>query len=229
MPRTPERSRDKTTTEELELTTKAGAPAAGHARYDGSSFQMTDASGTFNPRSAGTDDRRVLVSADDTAPGFLEEKIESADASVLVTVTNPGGSEKLNLAVDLDETFRAQEMDAFTLIATSSTTRQDAFAGESPDVLVVDAAGDYYVVFHAMSRVTNANAEGELALSKNGSFVANTDVTFGGLVGFTTNTSAHRLSGCVVGDEIGGLYRKVSGPGSVELRNRSIFIVRIGM
>ncbi len=50
---------------------------------------------------AGADDRRVKVSLDDTAPGFLEDKIEAGSAKVVLDVTLPAGAEKLT--IDLDE------------------------------------------------------------------------------------------------------------------------------
>lgn len=47
----------------------------------------------------GVDTYRVKVSADDTTPNFLEEKIVSADASVAISVTNDGADEDLDLSV----------------------------------------------------------------------------------------------------------------------------------
>lgn len=47
----------------------------------------------------GGDTYRVRVSADDTAPDYLEAKITSADSSVAVTVANDGADEDLDLSV----------------------------------------------------------------------------------------------------------------------------------
>jgi hypothetical protein len=50
----------------------------------------------------GTDDKRVKVSTDDSAPGFLEEKVVAGSNKVVVDVLNPGTIEQLT--VDVDET-----------------------------------------------------------------------------------------------------------------------------
>jgi len=234
MPTTPDRSPGPLIEdEEIRLTTPAGSnpSAAGGLVYDpgAGEFKMQDGSGVFNPRSAGTDDKKIKVSATDAVAAFLFSKLMSSDGSVDFAVNTPGGDEKVDVTASLSEIFRGQEMDSDAVFSTSSTVYQDAFLGQSPATLVIDAPGDYYVVFHAQTRLTSNNGEGELALSKNGSVVAGTAVPFSGNQGFTTNTAAHKVTGLSIGDTVGGLYRKTMGAGSVELGQRSIFLVRIGV
>lgn len=50
--------------------------------------------------SLSTTDGQVLVSSNDTTPGFLEDKVNSSDPNLVRTIANEGGNEVVNFAVD---------------------------------------------------------------------------------------------------------------------------------
>jgi hypothetical protein len=72
--------------------------APGEVVYDGDTgaFAMQDSLGTFNPRSAGTDDKKVKVTSADTVPSFLRDALDPA-GGIELTVLNPGADEVLEI------------------------------------------------------------------------------------------------------------------------------------
>ena len=229
MPRTPERSRAPIDGEELRLETNAVAPAApGRATFDGTDFVFADAAGSFNPRSAGTDDKRVKVSAGDTTPAFLLAKLVSGDSSVALALVGAGGDEKVDLSVDLTETFAAKQIETMVPFMSSSGVFVDAFVGTAEPFIDITRAGAYFIFFVATSFCDNNNAEGELALGKNGLAVIVGSSAGIGQNKVGTTVSTKHVTGLVPGDKIFGLYRKTIGGGSVNLRARSIIAFRIG-
>lgn len=106
MPKTPDRAPGVSDEEGTIYEATQLATSVGEVRYDGSRFSMYDSVGEFDPRAggAGTDDRRLKVSTDDTTPGFLEEKVVAGPAVSLATL-NPAGDEKLEVTVGYRRSF----------------------------------------------------------------------------------------------------------------------------
>lgn len=187
--------------------------------------------GTLRTREGGAtrdvDDRKLKVSPNDTTPGFLEDKVESADASVQVSVSGEGADEKINLAVALDETFAAQEIEATALASTSSTTWQNAFLGEPGEYIEAARAGTYFCLFIAGSRMTNSNGVGEVGIGLNSTTPVASSVQQRQSTFKNTIVASKRLA-LALNDKVYGVFRKESGAGSLELESRSLFIIRIG-
>ena len=192
----------------------------------GDNVKIRDGVGVLNLRDAVAGDQ-AKVSANDSTLGYLEDKIKSDDATILISVVNEGGNEHLSLTTDLAETFLAQEIESASPVSTTSAVAVDAFAGAS---LLVPSGGDgdWLVLFESDARMTNANIEGSIAVGKNGiNEVAGSIRIFGGNQrGSAVVVKA--LPSLVAGDTIHGVYKKIMGLGSAELFNRSLTAFRIG-
>jgi hypothetical protein len=194
-------------------------------RDSGDNVKFRDGIGVLNVRDAVVGDQ-VKVSANDSGSGYLEDKVQSADGTVAITVVNEGAAEKVDLSANLTETFKADVLESQVAISTGSNSPQDAFAGSS---LLIDKPGDYLILFESDSRMTNSNQEGLIGIGKNAiSEVAGSVRVFGGNQRGST-VVVKLLPGLINGDTVHGLYRKVSpGQGSAELHNRSLTAFRIG-
>lgn len=220
------------TVESLALDQVVVEPTAiGAVWRDGSdAVKIRDGVGVLNLRDAVAGDQ-VKVSADDSATGYLEDKIQAANSTIDITVANPGANEILQIAANITEVFRAQEMEDATPVSTTTTdpSWEDAFAGA---YLEIDPSGtgDYIAIFEGDTRCTNSNTEGQLALGLNGtsSPVAGSVRTFGGNQRGST-IIIKKLSGLVVGDRVHGIYNKKPGMGAAELYNRSMLIFRVAL
>jgi hypothetical protein len=218
--------------ESLHLDQVAVEPTAVGAvwRDGGDAVKIRDGVGVLNLRDAVAGDQ-VKVSADDSATGYLEDKIQAADSTIDITIANPGANEILQLAANITEVFRAQSLESATPVSTTITDPSwaDAFAGSYIEI-APSGAGDYIAIVESDSRCTNANTDGQLALGLNGttSPVAGSVRTFGGNKRGSTIV-IKKLSGLVVGDRVHGIYNKMPGMGAAELYNRSMLLFRVGL
>jgi hypothetical protein len=181
----------------------------------------------FIPVGGGADDKRVKVSADDTTPGFLEEKVVPG-GDIAIDVQNPGANELLRITANIGTIFSADAINATVMLTTSLLTFQNAFQGESPDHVAPATDGDYLCFFSTDMRTTNNKVVSEIALGKNSTTaaLAGSQHNFTGVqTGFSG--SVLRVNGLLVTDKIYGIYRKVSGNGSVELYNRNLYMFRV--
>lgn len=170
----------------------------------------------------------VRVTSADTVPGFLSSKIVS-DGTVGLTVLDPGGDEQLQLAVDLTQTFAAQEIEESASDSTSSTTPQNAFVSPAQITIPADGAGDYLVLFESAYKLSNNNGIGEISVGLNGlTSVAGSERSVGGNKNGGVSL-VKRLNGLVEGDIIYGLYNRVSGGGSITVYGRSLTAFRISV
>jgi len=128
-----------------------------------------------------------------------------------------------NLRQPPADIFRALATTSAVLFSTTLTTPQDAFGVG----LTVTAAGLYLIQFEAESRCTNSGGVANIALAINGLVEqAGTSRFVEGVPNHTTLTVA--ILTLAVNDVIRGTGRKISGPGTLELRGRSLFAFRIG-
>ncbi len=194
-------------------------------RDDDDNATFADAANTTPRTLTELGDKKAKVSTDDTTPGWLEDKIESADASVGITTTSPGGDEKVNLAVDVGETLRLQEIEATTPLTTSSTSEQDLFAGVS---ITVDKDGDYLVLLETSSAGTSSANEMAISVGLNGINTVAGSERQGKGNDKRSLISVKKITGLVIGDTIHGTYRKVGGSGSAGVFERSLTAFKMG-
>jgi len=117
VPVTPDRAEGRLVEEEIlfDDRTADGDPADERAlRYTDGAFKAKDAAGVFNLRQgAASDTKDVKVSANDTTPGFLEDKVVGV-TPLEVTTLNDGTDEDLQVAL------KAPTQDGQVLLAVGS-------------------------------------------------------------------------------------------------------------
>lgn len=205
-------------------------PENGRVWYNDATGQIKfkDGVGIADIRAGGGE--QLKVSANDDVAGYLEDKVQNGDGTVIITTVNEGGNEKLQLNTDITETFRAQQIESAVPVSTTTADPSwaDAFQGSFIEILP-SGDGDYLVMVESDSRCTNSNTDGQLAIGLNSTTteVAGSVRTFGGNQRGST-VIVKKLTGLVAGDKIHALYNKLPGMGSAELYNRSMSAFRIG-
>jgi hypothetical protein len=187
--------------------------------YSDGYFYAYDEYGIFNLK-----DGLVQISGNDDSAGYLIEKVRSGDSSVIVSEENDGYNEYISIVANVDNIFSVDTLTSIVLAQTTSTTPQDALAGSS---LTVGEAGDYLAFFEADLRVTNNNGIMAIGIGLNGiNSQAGSERQFEGN-DRGSNITIYKLSGLTAGDTVHGVFYKISGPGTGEIRNRSLTIMRI--
>lgn len=171
-----------------------------------------------------TSDELVKVTANDTTAGYLLAKLVAGDSTIVLTETNDGGNETLEIVANVSNIFSVDQTEAQALLTTTSTSPQDAFSGVS---LAAPEDGDYLVFFDADCRVTNNSGTMGIGVGYNGineqagSFRAFEGKNRGSCI------TIKRVNGVSAADTFHGIFRKDGGSGTAQIRNRSLTIMRI--
>ncbi len=123
--------------------------------------------------------------------------------------------------------FAAQQIESASVESTSATAPQDAFLGETPNLITISADGDYLIYFETAYKLSNANSTARIAVGKNG---INAQAGSNRVIGGNKPGSAiviKRLDGLVVGDTVHGVFSLVSGGGSIDVKEKSLSVIRI--
>ena len=114
-----------------------------------------------------------------------------------------------------------------TLAATSSATFVDAFGGST---INPPSDGNYLVIFEAILENSTAAGVGEIGVSKNSTTVAqaDSDRTSQGPAGAMRSAlTTVKLTGLVVADDIGAVFRKSSGAGTIAITERRLTMIKV--
>jgi len=196
----------------------------GVLQRNGDALMFKKSTGAVDITQVGTDNKDLKVSATDTTAAFLFSKLIAANPSITLTKNNPGANETISIAANVSNIFSVTTLDAIALLSTTSSLPQDAFSGSS---LSVVTAGDYLAFFEAEGRITNNNGIMAISVGLNGlNEVANSVHQYSG-VNLGTTITIQRLNGLTPGNTVHGLFRKQASPGTVEIRSRTLVLMRI--
>jgi hypothetical protein len=119
----------------------------------------------------------------------------------------------------------------FAYVDSGSSTSGNIFVdGMAGDSVTVPIDGDYFALWEGECEQSNANSTLEVGVSVNSlvAIVPNSErISKGAAVDVRTFTTSIHLGALLAGDLVRGLFRKVSGAGSVGLGNRNLTIFRI--
>jgi hypothetical protein len=182
--RTPDRTPGPSLEEETQYEHRTVDPSVDGAvgyRGDNGEFVMKDALGAFNPRSVGTDDKKVKVSLNDTVADYLFAKLVAAGA-IGIAELNDGGNEQVEFRVGIRN-------DNKVLLSHSPTTPSGTSGSSWSEIgalywagsSIVGSTSDYIATWKGWVEPGSADYEVRLIRSSTGAVLGSTLIAGGGI------------------------------------------------
>lgn len=113
-------------------------------------------------------------------------------------------------------------------ITTTEETNQDAFAGDTPDEITVPADGTYWCFLRCDLRTTNASGQAFYGVSVNDVNIVNDGRARISGNFWQAGFAFVRIAGLTTSDTIKAAYRRNGSVGTVQMRRRTLFALRVG-
>ena len=116
----------------------------------------------------------------------------------------------------------------FSSVATGTTlnTFQDAFPGQN---ITVPATGAYLIQFEGNIEGSAGSTVNEIGITVDAIIIVDSQRLMQGNGGASISTYCHTFMNLTAGEEVTGVYRKSSGPGTTSMDNRRITLLQLSI